>query len=244
MDSSKNSKAGLRKAGRSPGTRAGRSGRSGRSGRRQGMPRIMIAAGVLIVAGAVWLYWPAGESQPTGLGERRTVVSGEVAAAGSTATTAPVSGEVDIERQTQQITPEQPDESTTSAAQTELAAEAAEAREQATAASEPVAAAPEATKPAPKPETRTTTPPEPAITPVERGAYAVQVGSFGSADNADREVARLKALGWQPLVRAGNNSAGEMVFRVWIAWFSSRQDAQKFIAQNPKAVPGAIPVHR
>lgn len=206
------------------------------------MPRIMIAAGVVIVAGAVWLYWPAGESQPTGLGERRTVVSGEVAAAGSTGTNAPVSGEVDIDRQTRQITPEQPDETTTAAAE-DLKAEA---REQAEAVSEPVAAAPEpeAKKPAPKPEVKADTPPEPRITPLEHGPYAVQVGSFGSADNADREVTRLKALGWQPLVRAGNNSSGDMVFRVWIAWFSTRQQAQQFIAQNTKDVPGAIPVHR
>lgn len=240
MASNRKPSTGLRKDGRSPGTRAGR------SGKRQGMPRIMIAAGVLIVAGAVWLYWPAGESQPTGLGERRTIVSGEAAQAGSTGTAAPMSGDVDIDRQTQALTPEQPDQN---AAQTQ-AADAAEAKEQAAAAAEPVKIEAEAeTEPAPKPAAQqpkpaTDEPPAPRIEPATSGAYAVQVASFGSAENADREVARLKAAGLQPLVRAGNNSAGEMVFRVWIAWFSSRQQAQQFIAQNQKEMPGAIPVHR
>ena len=56
--------------------------------------------------------------------------------------------------------------------------------------------------------------------------------------------ARLKTLGWDARVRAGNNSSGEMVFRVWIGYFSSRQSAQTFINQNSKQLSGAIPVHR
>lgn len=234
MDSSKKRKSGLRKEGRSPGTRAGG------SGRRQGMPRIMIAAGVVIIAGAVWLYWPAGESQPTGLGERHTIVSGEAAAAGSTGTAGPSSGDVDIEQQTQPLTPEAPEQTSTAAAEIETD----ETREQVAAAADPVRPEPEPQQPVRRPEPETRTPPAPRVQPVEHGPYAVQVGSFGNAENADREVERLKALGIQPLVRAGNNSSGEMVFRVWIAWFPSRQQAQQYIAQNPGKIPGAIPVHR
>jgi len=70
------------------------------------------------------------------------------------------------------------------------------------------------------------------------------VGAFGGAGNADKEAARLKALGWDARVRAGDNSAGKMVYRVWIGYFDSRKTAQNFIAQNSRKIPGAIPVHR
>jgi cell division protein FtsN len=98
-----------------------------------------------------------------------------------------------------------------------------------------------------KPAAKKTPPartPEPRVTPSAQGQYAVQVGAFGEAVNADNEAARLKTLGWDARVRAGNNSSGEMVFRVWIGYFSSRQSAQTFINQNSKQLSGAIPVHR
>jgi cell division protein FtsN len=106
---------------------------------------------------------------------------------------------------------------------------------------------PKPTPPVQKPAAKKTPPartPEPRVTPSAQGQYAVQVGAFGEAVNADNEAARLKTLGWDARVRAGNNSSGEMVFRVWIGYFSSRQTAQTFINQNSKQLSGAIPVHR
>ncbi len=239
MDSTKNSKRGLMKDGKSTRKRAGRNGRG------QGIPRIMIVAGVLIIAGAAWLYWPSGDSAPTGLGERHTVVSGGPALAGSTGATGPSSGDVDIDRMTPQLTPETPENTGAVAEPTGKNAtiESTAPETDSPAAAVVVEKAVEK-KPAAKPRPQPAAPPIEQIKPTTSGGYAVQVGSFGNANNADQEVERLTALGWQPLVRAGNNSSGEMVFRVWITWFPSRQQAQQFIDQNRKQVPGAIPVHR
>ena len=220
------SDAGLMKTGRS------RRKRAGRAGRGKGIPRVMIVGGVLIVIGAAWLYWPAGNSAPTGLGEQQTVVtslSDSVVPAGGTG---PSSGDVDINQQTTSLTPEEP-ESGQEANAAEIEAEKAEAEAQ------PMATKPVVEKPAPKPVA-----PAPRIQPTATGSYAVQVGSFGDADNADKEAARLKELGWNTSIRAGNNSSGQMVFRVWITHFKTRRDAQTFINQNSRKIPGAIPVHR
>ena len=56
---------------RKSGTRSG--GRRGRPG----VPRIMWVAILVIVAGAVLLFRQGGDDVPTGIGERRTVVTSE-----------------------------------------------------------------------------------------------------------------------------------------------------------------------
>ena len=219
--------------------------RAGQAGRGKSIPRVMILAGVLIVAGAAWLYWPAGDSAPTGLGERQTVVTQLPDGAAPTGQTGPSSGDVDIDQQTTPLTPEKSEDGqavdTTSEENPSgtpgetVAAPVNKAK----ATPEPVIQEAVAQKPAPKPA-----PPAARIEPSASGSYAVQTGSFGNAVNADKEAARLKTLGWDTSIRAGNNSSGQMVFRVWITHFKSRQDAQTFINQNAKQIPGSIPVHR
>ena len=226
-------KEGLRKTGTSRRSRAGRAGKGGT------MPRIMILALLIIVAGGAALFWPRGGGVPTGIGENQTVVS--TPADSQIATTPPRSGDVDINAEAAtQLTPEKAEGAATAAPDTRPA----ESKPVETKPVETKQAEPKQTEP---PKVKTETPPaqtQPRIQPRSEGAWVVQVGAFGQAENADKEAARLKTKGWDARVRAGNNSSGDMVFRVWIGYFASRQEAQNFINQNSRQLSGAIPVHR
>lgn len=216
---------GLRKDGTSTRTRTSRAKKKG------GTPRIMIAAVAVIIAGAALLFWPKGNSVPTGIGERQSVVT-VPDPEDSTRTIvpgAPRSGDVDINHEDQKLTPETPE------------GEKAAAQEEPIKKIEPVVKA----KPAPaKPKPKSTQPPPPPILPGSEGRWAVQTGGFGDAANADQEAARLKTTGWDAMVRAGSNSQGEMVYRVWIGYFESRDQANAFIRQNKKSLADAFVVHR
>ena len=72
----------------------------------------------------------------------------------------------------------------------------------------------------------------------------MQVGGFGQAENADQEAARLQKEGWNAIVMAGSNNQGRMVYRVWIGYFPSRDEAQLFLDQNREPLPDAFVVHR
>lgn len=223
---------GLMKTGTSRRSRAGRAGRGGT------MPRIMVLALLVVVAGGAALFWPRGGGVPTGIGEQQTVV-----AAPSETPVVPHSGDVDINAASAPaLIPEKPQDQ----AAAEQAATKAAATEPAPVKSVPVQqpATKTVTPPPVKTETKTVSPAQPKVEPRPDGPYAVQVGAFGQAENADQEAARLKAKGWDARVRAGNNSSGDMVYRVWIGYFASRTEAQTFISQNSKLLAGAIPVHR
>ncbi len=216
-------KGGLRKDGTSRRTRAGRSGHGG-------LPRVMILAVIVIVAGAAVLFWPRGGSVPTGIGENQTVVT---ASDTTEREGIPRSGEVDIGAETVPLTPEK--------AENTPAKTPAPVVEKKTAA--PVKTVvkespPPAVKPKPAPVKRT------LVKPVDNGPYGIQTGAFGDAANAEKEVARLKAKGWTAKLRAGNNSKGDMVYRVWVVYFKTRDNAQTFINQHPRDLAGAITVHR
>ena len=216
---------GLRKKGTSRRSRAGRAGKGGT------MPRIMVLGVLVIVAAGAALFWPRGGNVPTGIGEHQTIVS--TLPDSQTVTAPPRSGEVDINSEAARLTPEK--------AETEVGQQALPAAEEAA----PPPAEPEQKKEEPKPQpVKKTQPTQPRIEPRSDGPWAVQVGAFGQAENADSEAARLKAKGWDARVRAGNNSSGNMVFRVWIGYFDTRERAQGFINQNSRHLAGAIPVHR
>lgn len=227
---------------------AARRSRSGRAGKGSTVPRVMILGLLVVVAGGAALFWPRGGSVPTGIGENQTVVSSPNVNPDSGST--PHSGDVDInEAAPPELTPEaERGTATTTPTETKPAEATAKPVGEAVTKSvtQPVTQPAEkasTTKPAVKksqPAATTVTKVEPQST----GPYAVQVGAFGQAENADQEAARLKAKGWDARVRAGNNSKGDMVFRVWIGYFASRSLAQKFIDQNSRHLAGAIPVHR
>ncbi len=215
---------GLRKNGTSKRSRSGGSGK----GRGQGTPPIMIAALVVAVIGAALLFWPKGGPSPSGIGEQQSVVtipdstsSGQNMASNA----ATRSGDVDISQQDQTMTPETPEGET-----------AGEAKETAP-----------PPKPKPKPAAKQKSQSKPATPPVQPqadGRWAVQTGGFGDAANADKEAARLQTTGWNAMVRAGSNSQGAMVYRVWIGYFASRDEAGVFIQQNRRKLADAFVVHR
>ncbi len=211
--------------------------RLAKAGSRRGMPRIMWLAIAVCVVGAFMLFRGQSSPVPAGIGERRSVVT---VGADTTRTPAdaPRSGDVDLAAETRSLTAEKP----SGGAATE--AKPAEAK--------PIETAPVQTKPATKAATQSTAtstakPAAPApgtIVPAPDGPWLVQAGSFGQADNADKVAATLRAQGWDARVKVGNTSDGAMIHRVQIGWFASRQQAEDFIAQNRKALAGAIAVHR
>ncbi len=209
--------------------------RAGNRGRQQGTPRIMLAALVVVVVGAALLFWPKGGSTPTGIGEQHSVVTtpadSNSVVPSAVANQSPQSGDVDINQEGLKMTPESPDGA------------GDKTKIQENPADKPAAKP----KPKPKPATKLAEqkkPATPPIKPTSDGRWAVQTGGFGNAVNADREADRLAQDGWQAMVRTGNNSKGDMVYRVWIGYFSSRDVANAFIRQNKKVLSDAYAVHR
>lgn len=229
--------------------------RAGKSGK-GGLPRIMWLALLVCVAGAVALFRSGGsDHMPTGLGENRTVVTA------SDTEAEPVSGDVEIAAEGLQLTPETPvagaDLGRADNAPLELEVNLPRLETGTTAAATPPAtadtAAPAAdeanlaaqTLPADvKPEPVRVVPPAPRLAPQPQGPYLVQAGSFGDTENAQKEADRLKKAGWDAAVRVGNKPGGDLVYRVQIGYFATREDAQAFIDQNSRKLPGAIPAHR
>ena len=229
--------------------------RAGKSGK-GGMPRIMWLALLVCVAGAVALFRSGGSDHiPTGLGENRTVVTAP------DLDTEPVSGDVEIAAEGLQLTPETPvpgadlGQADNAPLELELSRPLEETRavDTETAPATTDAAAPAETKPAAtaqtlpadvKSEPVHTAPPVPRIAPQPQGPYLVQAGSFGDTENAQKEADRLQKAGWAAAVRVGNTAGGDLVYRVQIGYFATREDAQTFIDQNRRKLPGAIPAHR
>ena len=202
-----------------------------RSGRGRGLPRIMWVAIAVCIIGAVLIFREQGDRMPTGIGEYQSVVTADQEGATLQDQNGPRSGDVDISDQTTTLTPEKP---TGESGPTE-------------------------DKPADKPPVKKTTTPKPAntkpantkpkpapilITPSASGPYLVQTGSFGKADNANKEANRLKKLGFDARIKTGNTADNSLIFRVRIGYFKSRTEAEAFIRQNRKSMPGAIPAHR
>lgn len=236
-------------------------GRSSRTGRRSGTPRILWGALALCIVAAAFLFRSPSGDVPTGIGENRSVVTtsdedllAEYRSpdpADSNAPRQPRSGEVDLTLDLPALVPETPAQD---------GADAAPAR------TSPAPSHPEsgrttvpATRDAGEPRVQRSNPeaPEepaevppsrrpqgPPILPAAEGAYLVQAGSFGTSENADKEAARLRGLGWEPTVRVSNMADGSILYRVRIGYFSSRAQAEAFINQNAARLPGAIPVHR
>jgi cell division septation protein DedD len=203
---------------------------AGRDGGRVSRP--LLLAMIVILAGGAYLFWPRGGGAPTGIGEQLTVVTAD-----SSLAAAPRSGSVEIQDQVQEIVPEQPSGGARD-----------EAREPEPAA-EPDAPAekPATTRPA----TREATSPPPAaaeekprIAPRPTGSWAVQVGAFQTEENAAKVVTDLAAKGVTAHVRAAGTSSGDIVYRVWIGWFSSRQEAVDYSKQERRTIGESYPVHR
>lgn len=209
------------------------SGRIRRSRKGRGLPRIMWVAIAVCIIGAVLIFRDQGGNVPTGIGEYQTVVTAPEGENQQAEVTEPRSGDVDINDQTATLIPEKP------TGQTE------EKPVEKPAEKPPVKQA--AATSTPKTTTTKTTTPKPApqlIMPSANGPYQVQTGSYGDPVNADKEAARLKAKGFDARVKMGNTSDNKLIYRVRIGYFKSRTQAEAFIRQNRKIMPGAIPAHR
>jgi cell division septation protein DedD len=241
--------------------------RSSRSGARQNMPRIMIVGLLVVVAGGAALFWPRGHSGPSGIGEHQTVVSAPDSSA--TPTSRPHSGEVDIaSAAAPSLTPEKAQDGGSAASEPQPTAGAGgsvtsngdsgnsgsgnggsgnggsgSTSPEKSGEPEPVQSQPVRTQPAPIRDTTPRQQPARSVEPRAQGNYVVQVGAFGEAPNADAEAARLKARGWDTRVRAKNTKT-EMIFQVQIVYFASRAEAETFIRQNSKHIPGAFAKHK
>ena len=197
----------------------------------QRLPRIMWVAIAVCIIGAVLIFRDQGSQVPTGIGEYQTVVTAPdptTPVSEGQDESGPRSGDVNIGDQTTALTPEKP-------------------------VGEPET---QVKKTTPAPEIKQTSTPEPKpsppaqptsgsllIQPSDRGPYLVQTGSFGNAENADREAARLQKLGFDARVKVGNTSDDSIIFRVRIGYFKSRTEAEAFIRQNRSQMPNAIPAH-
>ncbi len=97
----------------------------------------------------------------------------------------------------------------------------------------PAATAPraEAQNPVPvQPAPVQTTPSRPAGVPAERGTFVVQLGSFGSKENADRLVRDMTAKGFTAFV-APITSGGRELYRVRVGPTRERAQAEALAAQ-------------
>ncbi len=206
---------------------------AGRDGGRISRP-VLIAVVVLVAAGA-YLFWPRGGGAPSGIGDQFTVVTAD-----TSATAAPRSGSVDIDEHLQSLVPEQPEGAASAAAAAPTGEPPAPAAE---AAPPPPAAGEPAKTPAKKP-VADAAPAEARVAPRPTGPWAVQIGAFGKEANAQALVGDLAGKGVTAHTRAASTSSGDMVYRVWIGWFASREDATLFAKQQKKIIGDAYPVHR
>jgi len=210
------------------------------------LSRPLLVALLVILAGAAYLFWPRGGSAPTGIGEQLTVVTAD-----SSLASAPRSGSVDIQTEQRALVPARPAGAASRPAAepvatgraggaTEAGPRDAIGASRAVTPVEPVGEAPS--------ETTTPSAPRPSglrpVVPQPNGSWAVQLAAFASEANADKLVSDLASKGVSAQVRAASTSSGDMIYRVWIGWFASRQLALDYAAQEKARIGDAYPVHR
>jgi len=200
--------------------------------------RPILIALALAALGAAFLFWPRGASTPTGIGEKVSVVTAEETVGASGLQGEPRSGDVTLDKEVTPLVPEQ-----------EQAAESrAAAAAPATDRAEPVTPAASSTEPRDQPPRQAAdpdpTPPPPPIEPQTQGSWAIQLGAFGSEQNAEKLIGQLSEAGFEPRLRTANTSSGQLLFKVWIGFFATREDAAAYAQQHRRQLGDAMPVHR
>ncbi len=195
----------------------------------QRISRPLMIALVGVVAVAAVIFWPRGGGLRLGNDDPVQVVRVD------TTVVAPVprSGDVDITSARQPLVPETPSRERTTDRDLPLTitsrVEPAEDAEQA--------------PPEPVPTTTPAEPP-PVVQPTANGAYALQVESFEAELGAQTLRDDLTAKGYPVHVRAASTATGAIVYRVWVGYFRSREDAAAYAVAHREALAGAVPVHR
>lgn len=223
------------------------------------LSRPLAAALILIVAGGAYLFWPRGGGAPRGIGEQLTVITTD-----SLVASAPRSGSVDIVEHEKPLVAEKPaapvagGSAGTSPADGVLGGERTSAPATPASPTSPSPIGPQSGPARSSPTPRghaTVTPPaadvqprsqtEPVLLqPRPTGGWAVQVGAYGNEANAESVVRQLKTKGIDGQVRAANTSTGDIIYRVWIGWFESREQAMAYARQEKGNLGEAHPVHR
>lgn len=231
-------------------TRLNRRGRAryatGSGDHRLARPLVIALVGVVAVAAAI--FWPRGGGQHVVAVDPVHVVRIDTTMVAPSAR----SGEVDLGQARQPLVAEQPSRERTTQRDVPLDLKARVQPEPATGPAAPPSAAPNATEPAtaeppttPTPaETAIATPPKPVPAPQPNGPFALQVASFASEEGAQASRDDLAARGFPVHVRAASTATGAIVYRVWVGYFATRDDAAAYAAAHGEALPGATPVHR
>lgn len=224
--------------------------RSG-GGRKGPPPALLIALGVIVVV-AGYIFWPRGGGvSDSGEGRASVLTLPDTTAVTRAEIPVPRSSDVDLDTELSDVVPEEADGAAAAAARADLLNEAANRSGGARELAEPETAAATGTAPlrtgggdaAPK----TTPPPaQPAAgapsggdRPGADGAWAVQVGSFGDAANAERLAATLRDRGHRVVVQDLSSGTGT-VHRVWVGFFGTRAAAETYAAAHAKDL-GAKP---
>ena len=213
---------------------------SGRETSRQ-LPRPLLIAALVIIAGGGFLFWPRGGDVELGIGQQYSVVTADTASHD-----APRSGSVDLDDEQRDLVPEAPDTdgSPAGAAGTGADEQPRPAETEPTPTEEPAeTTAPPASTPRTAPA-RTEDDPAPRIEPRVRGPWALQLGAYGTEESADRFIRTLTDRGIRAHARTANTSSGEIIYRVWVGWFDSRDQAEAYARQEKKRLGEAYPVHR
>ncbi|MBD3220815.1 hypothetical protein GF314_06195 [bacterium] len=214
---------------------------SGRESSRQ-LPRPLLIAALVIIAGGGYLFWPRGGDVELGIGQQYSVVTAD-----TVSHDAPRSGSVDLDDEQRDLIPEAPvaDGPAASGTGNETAAPP---RTTPDAPDDPPADEPTRTRPRTAPESvddePADTPAPPRIEPRERGPWALQLGAYGTEENADRFIRTLADRGIEAHARTANTSSGEIIYRVWVGWFDSRDQAEAYARQEKPRLGEAYPVHR
>jgi DedD protein len=216
------------------------------------LSRPLAAALLVIIAAGAYLFWPHSGSPPGGIGEHLTVITADTITA-----RAPRSGSVDIQQEVKPVVAEKPLATGERVAAAATTPAPTTSPQTVTPVAEPVAqptldraAAQPRTAPAGTPPSSLQSPaqaPAPAsalIEPQANGAWAVQVGAYGNEANAEKAAAQLREQGISTQVRAASTSTGEMIYRVWIVWFGSREQAVAYARQERHRIGEGHPVHR
>jgi cell division septation protein DedD len=222
--------------------------------------RIVVIVGAIALIAAALLFWNRRQEPfPSGIGEHLTVVT----ATDSTASDGdrPRSGAVDIGEHEPVLVPEgrqagatdrpatnepEPREQQQTAATTSPPPSGSSSGSRAgttnDAASQTAATTGAAAPPAAKEPTTAVEPVAPE--PGESGRWAVQIGAFGSEENAASLIAQLRKQGYLPRLRADSGSQGALFYRVWIGYFATRDDAERYARAHAADLGPAFPVHR
>jgi len=190
------------------------------------LSRIMIGAGVVIVAAALFIFWPRGGGLPTEEGDLTSVVTLPDTSAAAVAAV-PRSSDVDLDQELQDVVPEKPDigDPTPEGARVSLRQEADSRPQADEAPADPASPVTQGTAPATKADQ------QPAVTlgdPSAQGKWVVQMGAFGTAGNAAKVADTYSGQGFRCEVVNMPSTNGGSTYKVWIGYFETRAAATAY----------------